>query len=187
VFSGIATPISSAVTVVISSLLEGSAAGPVVLGTVVSTPGSGTFSFTAPNLADGSYLITVTSPAGTSNYNLIIDTVVPPIPTLDSVNGQAPGEFTTSGTSILTFVGTARAGDTVTILANNETVGSNVTAPDNRFIVLSKSVDDGRYRYELRAESPAGAPSAPVLVSESVEIVKPTASANQGCLLMDER
>lgn len=188
VFSGTAQPITSSVVVSVYYAPDSSPSSQTLLGTCTSTAGTGAFSFTAPSLSDGTYFFTVSSPAGSNAYKIVIDTVTPPAPVLSSINGQNPSSFTGSSTSLLTFEGTARPGDTVHVLANNDTVGSNVTDSNSRFLVTSDSLDDGKYVYSVRAQSYSGAESTPVFANngQNVTIAKPTAAASQGCLLMNE-
>ncbi|KAI9004354.1 hypothetical protein DFJ74DRAFT_693138 [Hyaloraphidium curvatum] len=190
-FVGVAEPISSANTVQVYMTTPSNPAP--VSGSATSIAGTGRFSFNTTSLADGVYIFTFTTWVGSTQHTVTIDTTTPPNPILTSVNGQNPEAFDQASTGVLTFEGTARAGDKVNIYANSTDqtviVGTNVTRPDSGFTVVTESVDDGSYIYSVRSESPAGAVSpgaAFVAGGQNITIAKPGAAASQGCLLLAE-
>lgn len=148
----------------------------------------GKWSYTFPELADGTYnvVITQTDSSGSTsqetNIQFIVDTVAPDVPKLDSVNDNvAPVGTIESGgiTNDATpqFKGTAEAGSKISIYVDGTVVGTTTTGSDGTWAIeLGQNLADGLHKVQITATDAAGNESAKTgEFSFTVDTVAPSA------------
>ena len=115
----------------------------VELGTATEGTGgsAGTFTFTSSALSDGNYSIVATSTDTAGNVTsstaqeLVIDTVIPNVPTITSAS--------TGVTATPTITGTAEVGSTVTVVFAGATYSTTATNGTWSIVVGSTSIASG--------------------------------------------
>lgn len=145
--------------------------GTTLLGTT-TVNGSGSWTFNFPvgtTLANGSHTLTVTAtdPAGNTSlpsvgYPIVIDTVVPLVPTLTSVVDDQPGnvgnlvngQLTNDTTPTLN--GRGEAGATVTVYADGAQVGSAVVDGAGNWSITTSALANGPHVLTIGQQDPAG-------------------------------
>ncbi|MFJ7313544.1 Ig-like domain-containing protein [Pseudomonas sp. NPDC098747] len=149
--------------------------GGVVIGeTIVKDDGSWEFT-PNPALVDGPHPITVivTDPAGNASepsdpYIIIVDTLAPPAPTIDSVIDDQgattgpinPGDTTDDAQPVIS--GTAEAGSTVIIYDNGVEIGRTTANPDRSWnFTPVPPLLNGPHDLTAKAEDTAGNISDP--------------------------
>lgn len=186
----------------------------VKIGTAQVTNGS--WSFTAPTLATGSHVITVTATDAMGNvsapsaaYTVNVDTTAPRVPVIQSVTDD-----TSPATGVLangqstndtqpTFQGTAEPGSTVTLYDGGLAVGSVVVGTDGSWSLSPDNpLGSGPHNLTVTATDAAGnegpsaafsltvdtlAPSAPVISSVTDDVAPNSGSLSNGQSTNDTR
>ncbi|CRL51644.1 Ig-like domain-containing protein [Pseudomonas sp. URMO17WK12:I11] len=157
----------------------------VLLGSVVADA-SGNWSFTAPELGNGTHELTATvttdangESAPTAIFDLTVDTVAPEKPSVGGVTDErgpvASGESTDDTQP--TLGGEGNPGDTVTIIDNSNVIGEVQIGEDGKWEFTPEApLAEGEHVFEVVITDPAGNASEP---SEEyvviVDTVAPTA------------
>ncbi|MDP5160239.1 BapA/Bap/LapF family large adhesin, partial [Enterobacter ludwigii] len=143
---------------------------------VVTADGTGAWTFT-PDTALGegphAFTVTATDPQGnvsqvSNGWNVVVDLTAPTVPTLDTVNDNAPGGVTGNLTSgqvtndtTPTIGGTGQPGSTIHIMNNGTQIGlATVDGSGNWTFTPSTPLGDGNYLLRAYATDATGNASA---------------------------
>ncbi|MBA7773087.1 MULTISPECIES: BapA/Bap/LapF family large adhesin [Enterobacter] len=143
---------------------------------VVTADGTGAWTFTPDTaLSEGphAFTVTATDPQGnvsqvSNGWNVVVDLTAPTVPTLDTVNDNAPGGVTGNLTSgqvtndiTPTIGGTGQPGSTIHIMNNGTEIGlATVDGSGNWTFTPSTPLGDGSYALRVYATDAAGNASA---------------------------
>jgi hypothetical protein len=140
--------------------------GATLLGTVVATGGTWTFT---PTLAQGSHTLTATATdaagnvsTASSSFTVIEDTAAPSAPSISSVTdnaGTIQGTLSSEGytdDNTLTLSGNAEAGATIKIYNNGTLVGSATADGSGNWTATTDALSDGAASLTATATDAAG-------------------------------
>ncbi|MFP2431892.1 BapA/Bap/LapF family large adhesin [Enterobacter ludwigii] len=143
---------------------------------VVTADGTGAWTFTPDTaLSEGphAFTVTATDPQGnvsqvSNGWNVVVDLTAPTVPTLDTVNDNAPGGVTGNLTSgqvtndtTPTIGGTGQPGSTIHIMNNGTQIGlATVDGSGNWTFTPSTPLGDGNYLLRAYATDATGNASA---------------------------
>ena len=156
--------------------------------TFITVPNTGTWTYTPPALADGTYTFSFVAIDFAGNrspetaFALTVDTVAPIAPVITNVDDDvvntvgaiASGGFTNDTTP--TFTGTVEAGATLNVAINGGTPQPiSVSATGTWTYVPSPALADGTYTFSFVATDAAGNVSPATTFSLTVDTVAPSA------------
>jgi len=160
-----------------------------LLGTV-TVNADGSWSFTAPTLADGqhSLTVTVTDAAGntssaTDPLNFTVDTLAPALTDVSATsdNGAILTPIAANGATsdtTPTLQGTAEAGSTVTISDNGTVLGTVIVGSDGRWSFTPSALGEGSHTLSITAADAAGNVSPATTLTFTVDTLAPDAASN---------
>ncbi|MHC5308369.1 Ig-like domain-containing protein, partial [Bartonella sp. LJL80] len=167
----------------------------------VKVNADGTWTYTPPELKDGTYTVVITQTDGSGNVSdeskitFTVDTVAPNMPVLDTVYDNVEpisgnieaGAITNDKTP--TFSGTAEPNTLIKIYdEDGKVVGNVIVGKDGKWsIELPKDLTEGQHSFTITSTDPAGNESKPTPPFELVvDTVPPAALDEKAMDLIDD-